>query len=262
MRTTITLPDDAIISYLDLGSGPPMLMLHGFTGTARRHLGALIDHFAKSYHVIAPDLRGYGASRPPNRDFPPDFYPRDADDMAALLDALDLGPAIVLGFSDGAESAILLAASRHDLVRAVVAWGVSGRMPPEHLAAVENGLPVSAWGPERAVWRANIIADHGEEQLEPMIEGWVRATEAIAAAGGNICMEEASDVLCPVLLINGEGEVGNLPEDVERLAARISDCRLEFVAGTGHWVHTEQSERFVALMEDFLGMLDEGTRGR
>ncbi len=106
----VTLHDGALLAYHDLGSGPPLLLIHGFTGTARSHMGVLIDNLKHGYRVIAPDLRGYGASRPPNRTFPPDFYQRDAADMAELLDILQPGPVVVLGFSDGAESALVLAA--------------------------------------------------------------------------------------------------------------------------------------------------------
>lgn len=245
----------ARLAYLDAGQGDPLLLLHGFTGTAQSHLGALIAHLRAGYRVIAPDLRGYGASRPPPRDFPPDFYQRDAADMAALLDALGAGPAVVLGFSDGAESALLLAARRPDLVRGVVAWGVAGVIAPAMVAAAERWLPLEAWGPERAAWRDEIIATQGADQFAPLITGWVAAARAIAAAGGNICLDEAHRIACPVLLINGAGEVGNPLEDVQRLAGRIARCRLEIVPESGHAVHWDQPERFATLVEAFLAHL-------
>ena len=193
-RKTLLINDNITLSYLDLGpaDGRPLLFIHGFTGTALGDLGEVIDAFVANYHVIAPDLRGYGASRPPNRDFPPDFYERDAADLAALLDHLALGPVAVLGFSDGAEVSLLLAAARPDLVRGVVAWGVSGVISPEELASVERWLPVSAWGPERETWKQQIIERHGAEQLASMIAGWVGAARAITAGGGNICYEQAA----------------------------------------------------------------------
>lgn len=255
-----TLPEGVRLAYLDQGSGDPLLLIHGFTGTAHSHFSALINELHSNYRVIAPDLRGYGASRPPLRDFPPNFYHRDAADVAALLDALACGPrppgrVIVLGFSDGAESALLLAANRPDLVRATVGWGVSGVISPEMLAAVETWLPVEAWGPERAAWRKSIIAHHGEEQLVPLITGWVEAARTIVDAGGDICLSRAHLIQCPTLLINGEGEVGNTPRDVARLAARIPNGRLEIVAESGHAVHEEQPERFMALVRSFIAEL-------
>ncbi|NTV62085.1 MAG: alpha/beta hydrolase [Oscillochloris sp.] len=254
---TILLPDGAPIAYHDLGSGPPLLLMHGFTGTARSHLGGLIDELARDYRVIAPDLRGYGASRPPARDFPVDFYQRDAADMAALLEQIAPGQVVALGFSDGAESALVLAASRPDLLRGVVAWGVAGVISPQIAAAAQRWLPVSAWGPKRAAWRAEIVASQGEEMIEPLVAGWATAATAILASGGDIVYSQADRISCPALLINGDGEVNNLPEDVRRLAARIPTCRLEFVANSGHSIQDDQPGQLLALMREFLGELEE-----
>ena len=257
-RKTLLINDNITLSYLDLGpaDGRPLLFIHGFTGTALGDLGEVIDAFVANYHVIAPDLRGYGASRPPNRDFPPDFYERDAADLAALLDHLALGPVAVLGFSDGAEVSLLLAAARPDLVRGVVAWGVSGVISPEELASVERWLPVSAWGPERETWKQQIIERHGAEQLASMIAGWVGAARAITARGGNICYEQAAWIECPVLLLNGDGEVGNTPRDVRRLAQRIPGARLEFVADSDHAIHRDQPAALLGYIRDFLAELE------
>jgi valacyclovir hydrolase len=250
----VVLSDGATIAYLDQGAGPPLLLLHGFTGTARSHLGGLIDALSADHRVIAPDLRGYGASRPPARDFPPDFYRRDAADMAALLEAIAPGPAAVLGFSDGAESAILLAAMRPDLVRAVVAWGVAGVISAQMAAAARGWLPVESWAELRPEWRAEIIETQGEEQFAPQVEGWAAAAQAIYEAGGNICYDEAESVACPVLLINGDGEVNNLPEDFFRLGARLPNGRAVIVAGSGHGIQFDQPE---ALLEYIRGFLAE-----
>lgn len=247
--------NDTRLAYSDEGVGSPILLMHGFTGTARSHFAGLIDILRVDYRVIAPDLRGYGASQPPGRDFPPDFYRRDADDMAALIDTLGIGPVTVLGFSDGGESALLLAAQRPDLVRAVLAWGVAGVIAPAMLAQAEQWLPLEAWEVERAEWRAEIIANHGAAQFAPMICGWLEAIRAIVAAGGNICLAEAEQITCPTLLINGANEVGNPLADVQRLAARIPNCRLEIVAESGHGVHWEQPQRFIALTREFLGQV-------
>jgi valacyclovir hydrolase len=249
---TIILADGATIAYHDVGHGPPLLLMHGFTGTARAHLGSLIDDLQHDHRVIAPDLRGYGASRPPVRDFPPHFYARDAADMAELLDRIAPGPVVALGFSDGAESALLLAATRPDLVRGVVAWGVAGVISPQMAAAAQHWLPVSAWGASRAAWRAEIVALQGEEQLEPLIGGWAAAAAAILAQGGNICYAEADRIACPALLINGDGEVNNLPADVERLAARIPQGRLVFVAASGHSIQDDQPAQLRTLIRAFL----------
>nr|WP_298819599.1 alpha/beta fold hydrolase [uncultured Chloroflexus sp.] len=125
MLHKVTLSDRATLAYLDTGNGLPVLLIHGFTDTARSYMELLIDELRHDHRVIAPDLCG-GVSRPPNRAFPLDFYRRDAADMAKLLATIQPGPVVAIGFSDGAESALVLAARYPNLLRGVVAWGVSG----------------------------------------------------------------------------------------------------------------------------------------
>jgi valacyclovir hydrolase len=258
MHHTVVL-NGATFAYEDEGAGPPLLLMHGFTGPARSHLGRLIDELRADHRVIAPDLRGYGASRPPARDFPEDFYQRDAADMAALLDHLQPGPAVLLGFSDGAESAILLAATRPDLVRGVVAWGIAGVISPQMAAAAQAWLPVSTWVEERPEWREEIVATQGEEQFAPQVEGWAAAAQAIRDAGGNICYEQAAGISCPVLLLNGDGEVNNLPEDFFRLGERIPKARAAIIADSGHSIQDDQPTALLAHVRAFLAAI-EGPR--
>jgi valacyclovir hydrolase len=252
----VVLGDGATIAYHDEGEGPPLLLMHGFTGTARADLGGLIDALKADHRVIAPDLRGYGASRPPARDFPPDFYQRDAADMAALLDQIRPGPVVAIGFSDGSESAVLLAAARPDLVRGVVAFGISGVISAQMAAAAQRWVPASAWGEDRAGWKASIVELQGEDQFAPQVEGWAAAAQAIYAAGGNICYQQAAAVTCPVLLLNGDGEVNNIQEDFFRLAERIPDCRAAIVPASGHSVQDDQPELLLARIRAFLAEID------
>ncbi|MBC8075649.1 MAG: alpha/beta hydrolase [Chloroflexales bacterium] len=250
----------ATIAYHDVGvargDAAPLLLLHGFTGTARLHLGPIIDAIGAERRVIAPDLRGYGASRPPARDFPPVFYQRVAADMCALLDALGLKDVHIAGFSDGGDSVLLMAATRPDLVRSVFAWGVCGVIAPEMVRAVERWLPVSGWAQSRAAWRNEIIEYQGAEQLEPLIEGWVGAARAILAAGGDTALGSAAQIRCPVLVVNGDGEVGNPLPAAQALAARIPHGALQIVAHSGHAIHEEQPHAFMQLLRDFLARND------
>jgi valacyclovir hydrolase len=191
------------------------------------------------------------------RDFPANFYERDAADLAALLDRLQPGPVVLLGFSDGSESAILLAAARPDLVRGVVGWGVAGVISPQMAAAAQSWLPVSSWEQRRPEWRAEIVATQGEDQLAPQVEGWAAAAKAIHEAGGNICYEQAAAVRCPVLLLNGDGEVNNLRSDFFRLAERLPDARAQIVTASGHSIQNDQPELLLARVRAFLDELDE-----
>ena len=76
------------LHWMERGAGPPMLLLGGTLSLGPEDFAPQIEHFSKTFRVILPDRRGYGRSRPPDRDYPPDFYQRDADDIAALLQKL------------------------------------------------------------------------------------------------------------------------------------------------------------------------------
>ena len=238
--------------YEDAGQGDAVIMLHGFTGTARTDLGAEIDCFSQFYRVIAPDLRGYGRSEPKPRPFGADFYVQDALDAGALLDHLGVDRAHVLGYSDGAESAVLAAIERPDRVRSVVAWGLTGVFGPEIEDVADVFLPASDWPVKRPGWTTEIIANHGAEWLAPMVEGWSSAIKQILAQGGDVSLGLAHEVQCPVLMINGEYDTGNPPHLARQLAERIPNCTFEIWPGLGHPVHKEAPEAFHARVLAFL----------
>lgn len=90
------------------GSGPPVVLLHGFAATAQVNWirpGVVDGLVAAGYQAIAPDLRGHGASRAPHR---PEDYPLAGflEDLAALLAALDLERFVVAGYSLGSRIAL------------------------------------------------------------------------------------------------------------------------------------------------------------
>jgi valacyclovir hydrolase len=235
-----------------LGAGDPVVLLHGAMGTARDDLGSLIDFLAPHYRVLAPDLRGYGRSVPKPRAFEVDFYLQDAWDVARLLDALSLPPAHVLGYSDGGEAALLVAATGPERTRSVVAWGVAGALGPEILPIAAEYDSAEAWAGPRAAWRGAIMARHGAEMFEPMVTGWARAVRALVAAGGDVSLGRAHQIECPVLLINGASDAGNPERLARRLCGRIPGCSLEIWEGLGHPVHQEAPERFHDRVMAFL----------
>jgi valacyclovir hydrolase len=238
--------------YEDAGQGDAMLLLHGYTGTARADLGAEIDFFSQFYRVIAPDLCGYGRSEPKPRQFPADFYVQDALDAAALLDALGIARAHVLGYSDGGESALLVAIERPDVARSVTAWGVIGGFGPEINAIAEGLVALDELEMRRPGMRTRIVELHGEQSLAPMVEGWSAAIRAIVAAGGDVSLGRAHTIRCPVLLINGEHDQGNPEYLARQLAARIPVCTFEVWPGLGHPVHREAPDAFHARVLDFV----------
>jgi len=102
--------DGQKIYYYDIGEGPIILLLHGFTSNAQQNFFAtnIAQHIAKSgYRVIAPDLRGHGKSQVIDK---PKSWPRDAvtRDQLALLKHINAEPYAIAGYSFGAMSAVRL----------------------------------------------------------------------------------------------------------------------------------------------------------
>ena len=90
---------DLDMHYLEAGAGRPLVLLHGGTATSSSW-GAALPRLAESFRVIAPDLRGHGRTNNPADRL---GYDQMADDLAALLDALDLPEPLLLGYSDGGQ---------------------------------------------------------------------------------------------------------------------------------------------------------------
>jgi pimeloyl-ACP methyl ester carboxylesterase len=63
----IDIATGARLEYVESGTGEPLIAVHGLLGTARRHLGRVIDWLAADYRVLGPSMRGYGQSRPHGR---------------------------------------------------------------------------------------------------------------------------------------------------------------------------------------------------
>lgn len=104
------------LHYLDEGSGPLVVLLHPLA-TSGGIWRQLIDELTPEFRVVAPDARGHGAS---TWDGAPFSVPDLADDVAALIERLDAGPARVAALSMGGCTAIALAIRHPDLVDSLV----------------------------------------------------------------------------------------------------------------------------------------------
>ncbi|MCD4501393.1 alpha/beta fold hydrolase [Chromobacterium vaccinii] len=118
------------LSIAAQGSGPLVLLLHGFPETSHAWCHQLAALSAAGFHAVAPDLRGYGASERPEN--PQQYTSLDiVGDLVGILDALGEADAVVVGNDWGATIAWQAVQLRPDRFRAVAAFGVPmmGRAP-------------------------------------------------------------------------------------------------------------------------------------
>ncbi len=238
-----------VFAYEDAGEGAPLLLLHGGLGTARLHWWREIPVFAAHYRVIAPDMRGYGRSSPP-RTFPFDFYQQDAADMAALLDALSTAPAHVIGWSDGAVVALVMAVHYPHIVRSLTVISGEARLLPQERAVWPVLAGASTWSGGA---RERFIVAQGPLNwpgiLDAMVAGYNRVLDE---RGGEIVSQRVHEIRCPTLILHGDADPTVPVQHAYELHTAIAGSRLHLYPGTGHLPQREHGEDLRARVLAFL----------
>lgn len=247
------------VAFLDSrGSGPVLLALHGHFGRGRifeRLCHALGDR----YRVIAPDQRAHGLSAPAE-DLSPEAY---ADDAAALLDALRIPRAAVLGHSMGGAVAYVLAARHPERVRALLVadMTVLNQEPETHPV-----LDCSAWprrAPSLAALRAAIeaggIPDAGYflDSAAEFEDGWGLLFDTAAMMASQRAFE--GDLSAhwlassqPALLLRAEHSFILTPETARGMAGERPGTELVELPECGHWLYADDPDGFAHAVGSYL----------
>ena len=152
---TLRTADGTLIYYKDWGSGPPVVFSHGWPLSSDAWEDQMFYLASRGYRVIAHDRRGHGRSSQPFDGNDMDTY---ADDLAALIDALDLTGATLVGHSTGGGE-VARYIGRHGEKRVAKAVLV-GAVPPQMVKSDTNpgGLPMSVFDGIRA----GVLADRSQ----------------------------------------------------------------------------------------------------
>lgn len=239
--------------YEDHGQGDAVLLLPGWAGSIT-DLDRLRGELAAGFRVIAADLPGCGRSQPQPRSYSADFYADDARTFLTLLDHLGVGSAHLVGFSDGGETALLMAAFEPARVLSVVTWGAAGQViapaggfgPLQRLLdePTEELLPLAAF----------LAEAYGPDNARAMVRSWASALRQIVLAGGDVSRSRAGAIACPALLIAGASDPFCPAAVIRELAEAIPRGRFVEVPGVGHDVHHEAAGVFLPLV---LGWLED-----
>jgi valacyclovir hydrolase len=237
------------LHYEDRGSGPALLLLPGALGSGRTDFGPQLEAFSDAFRVIAPDPRGYGQSRPPEREFPPDFLERDARDMADLMAGLGIERFYAAGWSDGATTAVLLALACPERVRKLVIWGGNSFFTAEDVERLEAVRSLDSWSSRM---RASLEALYGEG-LQDLWSRYCDAIGAITRAGGEICRARLHEIRCPTLILHGEQDPLVPSVHPQVFVEGIAGARLYRFPEGRHNIHLAFSREFNRVVRGFLG---------
>lgn len=250
----------ATISYWDEGQGPPLLLVHAFPLCGAmwdRQVAALSAH----YRVIVPDLRGFNAS---TLGETPTSLDRYADDLAALLDHLELESVTYGGLSMGGYIGFAFvrrhAARLNGLILADTRAGADsdeakqGREKNARLAE-EQGPPAVGEAMLPKLFAASAPAELKEEVRRLVA---VNKPEGVAAALRAMAVRPDSSaqlggIAVPALIIVGAEDALTPPSESHAMHAAIPNSQLVEISGAGHLANLEAPEAFNAALIEFLG---------
>ena len=237
------------------GQGDPLVVLHGAYMNIPA-MGAIVPRLAETHRVYAVEMQGHGRTTDIDR---PITYPNLADDIAAFMDAVDLGTADVFGYSMGAAVGLQLAIRHPEkvdrLVAASVSYDASG-WQPEFIAMIPQMTPDMLVG-------SPLEADYRE--LAPDPEGFRALAEKLIALEHEPMAweEDVRGLEAPVLLVMGDADVVTLEHTVALfrllgggamgdMGNALPTSRMAILPATSHTAVITQPELLHMVIEPFL----------
>ncbi len=245
--------------YEAQGQGQPVVLIHGL-GSSTRDWEAQVPELAKSYQVITFDLRGHGQSDKPAGPY---TIPLFAADAAALLQALNVEPAHIVGISLGGAVAFQLAIDYPALVKTLVivnsapigvATSPEGRREIEARIETVRQYGMRAMGevlsprlfpkPEHAALRQTFVERWAENDPRAYIDA------LLALADWNV-MDRLGSINCPTLVVSADQDYS--PVAVKEAYVKLMpNAQLVVILDARHGTPMEQPSKFNAALMQFL----------
>ncbi|MEO8756938.1 MAG: alpha/beta hydrolase [Devosia sp.] len=231
--------DGARIWYASYGAGPAVILLHGGLGNAGNFGHQVPALLAVGYRAIVIDSRGHGRS---TRDAKPYSYELMGSDVLAVMDHLGVDRAALIGWSDGACTASILA-DRHPERRRRVLFRL--QYGSERHAAIR--VHSDHWPLPRAASEGlcgAVIGTRGVGQL-------LRGRGPDAAHQPNYTAADLARIAVPVAVVLGEGDEFIRREHAQYLAANIPGATLTILPVVTHFAPLQRPAEFNRVMQEF-----------
>ena len=273
---TLTTDDGVRLAFEDTGSGTPVVFVHEFAGDLRSW-EPQVRHFSRRYRCITWNARGFPPSEVPDD---PGAYSQDRarEDIRAVLDALDIERAHVVGLSMGGFATLHFGLAHPGRARSLVVAGVGYGAEPEQRERFRNEADVTArvlrargmaafaetyaLGPTRVQflnkdprgWRefAGMLAEHSAAGSAHTQQGVQRERPSVFDLAGAM-----KTLTVPTLILTGDEDWPCLIPSVF-MKRTIPAAGLVVVPNTGHTVNLEEPAAFNAALADFFAQVDAG----
>jgi pimeloyl-ACP methyl ester carboxylesterase len=229
--------NDLEISYGLLGAGPPLVLLHAASSSARVDFAAQLPPFATAFQVYLPDARGHGATRwDAAAGFRAEWL---VDDLAAFVDALDLATFHLVGFSMGALTALQFAVRHPGRVRTLVLAGIAREREPRASVARRLLDPARIERDDPA-WAADLGRRHDPIQGTGAWRRLLTAVAADVAVQPVLSPRDLHEMAAPTLVVCGDRDPLVPVDQAWRLARELRNGRLLVAPDCGHEVMTQR----------------------
>jgi abhydrolase domain-containing protein 6 len=250
--------DGLEISYFENGSGPDLVLLHGMFGDYL-DWEPVLGLLARRFHVVAPDLPGFGKSGKPDVAYDAEFFVKRLDGFFATLGLKEM---ILVGNSFGGQVAMLYALRHPEKVSQLVLVDSGGfrevpeaeramarmilsrenllAMPPAMIPLIFSKVFVKE-SAEKERYMAKQTAKLKTADYPEYVRAVVGSIDLSMATN---LLEELPKITCPVMLISGKEDSVVPPEQAQEASQRLPQATLEIMEACGHMPQLEEPEEF------------------
>lgn len=233
--------DGAQIWYAAYGAGSPVILLHGGLGHSGNWGYQIPALLGAGYRAIVIDSRGHGRS---TRDERPFSYELMASDVVSVMDALQIARAALVGWSDGACVALVLAAQ--DPARVAGVFFFACNMDP-------SGTKEFVFTPIIGRCIGRHVQDYQALSATPdQFEALSSAVGLMQQTQPNYSVHDLAKIRVPVAIVQSEHDEFITLEHAEYLARSIPQAELILLQGVSHFAPLQRPEKFNSAMFTFL----------
>jgi len=228
----------------------PIVLIHGSTIDSHTDWDSIAPELGRHYRVFTPDCRGHGHSNNPAMSY---SFKELADDVAAFVRAMGYDRAHIIGHSNGGNVALVTLMEHPEIVQTCIPQAANAYVTRYLIEREPKVFDPDRVAREVPKWRAEMIQLHGEvngqEYWRELL--WLTMKEIISEP--NYSPSDLARVEKPTLVIMGAEDKVNAPDEhAQYIANNIPNAELWIPEKTGHNVHLERREEWLAKVLDFL----------